>query len=193
MPYTIGIDARKIQDFGIGTYVRNLILALARIDPDNRYVLLAKPADREALSGLPESFTVAVESCTNAFAPLAELDERRDKAKEARREADMEGARLGDLENTLLGALVAFTGPATEKKAAVTGQLAQKLSTTIKQSIADTRKQIDTRVASLEAQASPPRCVRSGCAPGAWRRDTSAASGGSGTPCGTRRRHRSTR
>jgi len=29
LPYTIGIDARKIQDFGIGTYVRNLIRSLA--------------------------------------------------------------------------------------------------------------------------------------------------------------------
>ena len=71
MPYTIGIDARKIQDFGIGTYVRNLILALARIDHDNRYVLLAKPADREGLAGLPESFTVAVES--SPVYSLAEL------------------------------------------------------------------------------------------------------------------------
>ena len=62
MPYTIGIDARKIQDFGIGTYVRNLILGLARIDQENRYVLLAKPADRESLEELPENFSVAVES-----------------------------------------------------------------------------------------------------------------------------------
>jgi glycosyltransferase involved in cell wall biosynthesis len=42
--------------------VRNLILGLARIDQVNRYVLLAKPADRESLGGLPETFSVATES-----------------------------------------------------------------------------------------------------------------------------------
>ena len=62
MSYTIGIDARKIQDFGIGTYVRNLIQALARIDSENRYVLLAKPGDGDALRGLPDNFQVALES-----------------------------------------------------------------------------------------------------------------------------------
>lgn len=62
MPYTIGIDARKIQDFGIGTYVRNLIRSLAAIDTENRYVLLAKPGDREGLLDLPGNFQVALES-----------------------------------------------------------------------------------------------------------------------------------
>jgi glycosyltransferase involved in cell wall biosynthesis len=62
LPYTIGIDARKIQDFGIGTYVRNLIRSLAAIDSENRYVLLAKPGDREGLLDLPENFQVALES-----------------------------------------------------------------------------------------------------------------------------------
>jgi glycosyltransferase involved in cell wall biosynthesis len=62
LSYTIGIDARKIQDFGIGTYVRNLIRSLAAIDAENRYVLLAKPGDREGLLDLPENFQVVLES-----------------------------------------------------------------------------------------------------------------------------------
>jgi alpha-1,3-rhamnosyl/mannosyltransferase len=62
LPHTIGIDARKIQDFGIGTYVRNLIQALARIDSENRYILLAKPGDWDGLKGLPDNFQVALES-----------------------------------------------------------------------------------------------------------------------------------
>lgn len=62
MPYTIGIDARKIQDFGIGTYVRNLVRSLAAIDSENRYVLLAKPSDKESLRDLPANFHVATES-----------------------------------------------------------------------------------------------------------------------------------
>jgi glycosyltransferase involved in cell wall biosynthesis len=62
LPYTIGIDARKIQDFGIGTYVRNLIRSLAALDSENRYVLLAKPEDKAGLQDLPENFQVALES-----------------------------------------------------------------------------------------------------------------------------------
>jgi glycosyltransferase involved in cell wall biosynthesis len=62
LPYTIGIDARKIQDFGIGTYVRSLVRSLAAIDAENRYVLLAKPGDRDGLSDLPDNFQVALES-----------------------------------------------------------------------------------------------------------------------------------
>jgi glycosyltransferase involved in cell wall biosynthesis len=62
LPYTIGIDARKIQDFGIGTYIRNLVRALAALDAENRYVLLAKPGDREGLQDLPDNFRVVLES-----------------------------------------------------------------------------------------------------------------------------------
>jgi glycosyltransferase involved in cell wall biosynthesis len=59
---TIGLDARKINDFGIGTYIRNLIQALARIDADNHYALLVRPNDREALRELPANFRIIVES-----------------------------------------------------------------------------------------------------------------------------------
>lgn len=62
MAYTIGIDARKIQDFGIGTYVRNLVRALAAIDAENQYVLLTKPADKDSLRDLPANFQVATET-----------------------------------------------------------------------------------------------------------------------------------
>lgn len=61
MPFTIGLDARKLTDFGIGTYVRNLVRALAAIDHENRYVLLTGAASREYLFDLPENFRVVVE------------------------------------------------------------------------------------------------------------------------------------
>lgn len=61
MPHTIGIDARKIQDFGIGTYIRNLVRQLAEIDHENRYVLFAGPQRGTALSDLPENFRVVTE------------------------------------------------------------------------------------------------------------------------------------
>ena len=41
----IGIDARKLHDFGIGTYIRNLLRQLARLDRDTEFVILA-PAGR---------------------------------------------------------------------------------------------------------------------------------------------------
>ncbi len=56
MPLRIVIDTRHIRDFGIGTYIRNLIRALGRIDSDNNYILLGYPADAAVLSGLPRNF-----------------------------------------------------------------------------------------------------------------------------------------
>lgn len=61
MPYSIGIDARKVQDFGIGTYIRNLVAGLAEIDHENQYVLLTGPQGRDALGELPENFRVVIE------------------------------------------------------------------------------------------------------------------------------------
>ena len=42
----IAIDARKLHDYGIGTYVRNLLRELARQDDDDEYVLLCRPDGR---------------------------------------------------------------------------------------------------------------------------------------------------
>jgi glycosyltransferase involved in cell wall biosynthesis len=41
----IGIDVRKLHDFGIGTYVRNLLRHLSRFDRSTEYILLCRPAD----------------------------------------------------------------------------------------------------------------------------------------------------
>jgi glycosyltransferase involved in cell wall biosynthesis len=57
----IAIDVRKYDDFGIGTYVRNLVRQLARIDHDAEYVLLCRPQDRERLSALGPNFRAVVE------------------------------------------------------------------------------------------------------------------------------------
>lgn len=61
MPYNIAIDARKLRDFGIGTYVRNLIRELAEIDRENTYFIITGPASRDSLRRLPENFHVAIE------------------------------------------------------------------------------------------------------------------------------------
>ena len=60
MPFRIVIDTRHIRDFGIGTYIRNLVRALARIDAENHYILVSYTADAHELSGLGPNFEVAL-------------------------------------------------------------------------------------------------------------------------------------
>lgn len=61
----IGIDARKLHDFGIGTYIRNLLKQLARLDGDTDFVLLCRPEDRASLSLLGENFRPVTETASN--------------------------------------------------------------------------------------------------------------------------------
>jgi len=52
----IAIDARKLADFGIGSYLRGLISGLAAIDDDRRYLLLAPAGAAALLPNLPARF-----------------------------------------------------------------------------------------------------------------------------------------
>jgi glycosyltransferase involved in cell wall biosynthesis len=61
----IGIDARKLHDFGIGTYLRNLLRQLARLDKRTDFVLLCRAADAPALASLGENFRPVVETARN--------------------------------------------------------------------------------------------------------------------------------
>lgn len=61
MSFTIAIDARKLRDFGIGTYVRSLVLHLAELDQSNRYLLLTGPDGLDRLPGLPANFETVVQ------------------------------------------------------------------------------------------------------------------------------------
>ncbi len=63
MPYSIAIDARKIRDFGIGTYIRNLIRELGRQDLENNYLVLIGPESRGSgvLGGLPKNFRIVTQ------------------------------------------------------------------------------------------------------------------------------------
>ncbi len=60
MPLRIVIDVRRIRDFGIGTYIRNLVHALADLDQVNQYILVALSGDTPELAGLPPNFQTAV-------------------------------------------------------------------------------------------------------------------------------------
>jgi len=52
----IAIDARKLHDFGIGTYVRNLLRHLARQDRETEYLVLCRPADGAFVTELGPNF-----------------------------------------------------------------------------------------------------------------------------------------
>ncbi len=58
-PLHIAFDARRIRDFGIGTYIRSLLTALAGLDRVNHYTLIGSPGDMRTLAGLPENFRTA--------------------------------------------------------------------------------------------------------------------------------------
>jgi glycosyltransferase involved in cell wall biosynthesis len=60
MPLHIAIDARRIRDFGIGTYIRSLLHALGAIDTVTRYTIVSGPAEVRTLAGLPVNFSSAV-------------------------------------------------------------------------------------------------------------------------------------
>ncbi len=57
----IAIDARKLNDFGIGTYIRNLLRGLAKIDRETDYVLLCRKEDSAVAAALGPNFRAVVE------------------------------------------------------------------------------------------------------------------------------------
>jgi glycosyltransferase involved in cell wall biosynthesis len=61
----VAIDTRKIHDFGIGTYIRNLLRQLARIDRDTEYVLLCREADLGIAAQLGPNFRSVREPSPN--------------------------------------------------------------------------------------------------------------------------------
>lgn len=52
----IAIDIRRIDDFGVGTYIRNLVEKLAGREADHDYFLLGHSDAGEVLGSLPENF-----------------------------------------------------------------------------------------------------------------------------------------
>jgi alpha-1,3-rhamnosyl/mannosyltransferase len=77
MSARIAIDARKLADYGIGSYLRGLIAGLAEIDHDNRYLLLAPAAARDLAGGLPANFEwIEEESPPYSWRELVEISRR---------------------------------------------------------------------------------------------------------------------
>jgi len=58
----IAIDARKLRDFGIGTYIRNILMELSRLDRDTEYVVLCRPDDIDSGDVLGQNFRMVPET-----------------------------------------------------------------------------------------------------------------------------------
>ena len=61
----VAIDARKLHDFGIGTYIRNLLRHLPRIDRESEYVLLCHEHDMAVAEQLGPNFRTVLEASPN--------------------------------------------------------------------------------------------------------------------------------
>jgi glycosyltransferase involved in cell wall biosynthesis len=56
MALRILIDARHIRDFGFGTYIRNLVRALAKCQTEYQFLLVCHREDQHEFDGLPDNF-----------------------------------------------------------------------------------------------------------------------------------------
>ena len=52
----IAIDIRRMTEFGVGTYIRNVVRTLGRLDHENEYVLLGPPQKVQEIDPLPANF-----------------------------------------------------------------------------------------------------------------------------------------
>jgi glycosyltransferase involved in cell wall biosynthesis len=58
----VAIDIRRMTEFGVGTYIRNVVRTLARLDRDSKYFLIGSPAKVAECGPLPPNFhAVALE------------------------------------------------------------------------------------------------------------------------------------
>jgi glycosyltransferase involved in cell wall biosynthesis len=80
----IAIDARKLRDYGIGTYVRNLLRELARIDHSTEYAVLCREQDCATVREMGPNFR-AVKEAAGAYSVGEQfsvpLDLRRERVK----------------------------------------------------------------------------------------------------------------
>jgi glycosyltransferase involved in cell wall biosynthesis len=52
----VAIDIRRMTEFGVGTYIRNVVRTLARLDRDSTYFLIGSPAKMAECGPLPANF-----------------------------------------------------------------------------------------------------------------------------------------
>jgi len=52
----IAIDIRRMTEFGVGTYIRNVVRTLGRLDRETKYLLIGPPAKVQEIGALPPNF-----------------------------------------------------------------------------------------------------------------------------------------
>jgi len=52
----VAIDIRRMTEFGVGTYIRNVVRTLARLDRDSKYFLIGSPEKVADFGTLPSNF-----------------------------------------------------------------------------------------------------------------------------------------
>ena len=52
----VAIDIRRMTEFGVGTYTRNIVRALGRLDSESKYFLIGPPEKVAEIGPLPPNF-----------------------------------------------------------------------------------------------------------------------------------------
>jgi glycosyltransferase involved in cell wall biosynthesis len=52
----IAVDIRRMSEFGVGTYIRNIVRTLGRLDHESQYFLIGPPAKVQEIEPLPGNF-----------------------------------------------------------------------------------------------------------------------------------------
>src|SRR5438270_1565504 len=52
----IAIDIRRMTEFGVGTYIRNIVRTLGRLDHENEFLLIGSPGKVGEIGPLPSNF-----------------------------------------------------------------------------------------------------------------------------------------
>ena len=70
----IAIDIRRMYEFGLATYIRNVVRALSRNDSDNEYLVVGSPTRFEQLGELPSNFRLLpLQNAEASFANYLEM------------------------------------------------------------------------------------------------------------------------
>jgi glycosyltransferase involved in cell wall biosynthesis len=71
----IAIDIRRMYEFGLATYIRNVVRTLGRIDSTNEYYLVGAAARFDQLGDLPENFHfLPLQNAETTFANYLEMN-----------------------------------------------------------------------------------------------------------------------
>lgn len=101
----------------------------------------------------------AVDACAAMFGAAAQLEGLRQKAQQAKRDADAEGAKLASLERSIEGA-VALSQPSQGKDATLVQQTALRALEAARHTIVQSRGQLEKRVQAALAEPRVDRAMQ---------------------------------